>query len=235
MDAQKAWFTRLMEYELAALSLDLPQCVATATKRTLTVLLMLAVAWLIGSLPGADAVLYRRITVTIVLRLGIAVAAIVLLVAAYRRMVCVLGHMAQTLFHIPSGEMAPAGSVSKLAWSVTLLLYIALIYWAVLQTFPPILDLLTSRRWPIQAINIASLAAAVAAIAGIFAGALPLFGRAGDSLARQVTAEPPPVAPQMAPQSKCPQCGVLYDAGAKFCAFCGRALPPAESKPAAGD
>ena len=108
----------------------------------------------------------------------------------------------------------------KLAWSVTLLVYVCLVYWVFTRAFSPILSVLTTGKWPFMVMDIGSLAVAVVAISGIFIATSPLFGKVGDSVARRVVPET-----EDSPQSKCPKCGVLYPEGSRYCAFCGEALP----------
>ena len=223
------WLRRLTKHQLEAVALDLQRSISAITKRGLTVLLMLAVSWMVGYLPGAGILLFGRMTISVLLRFGIAVAAAVLLLTVYRHAVCVLGRGAREAFRLPREETAFDGSVSKLAWSVTLLVYVCLVHWVLIRAFSPILAVLTSRTWPLKTIDICSLAVAVIAIIGIFIGASPLFGNVGDFLARRVAPET-----GGATQSKCPKCGVLCDACGKFCSFCGCAIPQGEDKPAAG-
>ena len=219
-EAPKPWFRRLAQYQLEAMTLDVQQSVSAVTRRGLTVLLMLAVSWLMGYLPGADVVLFKGLTIVLLLKLGVAVAVVWLMFVSYRQMVCVLAHFAREAFRLPPEETAFDASVLKLAWSVTLLVCVCLIYSIGMRALAPILSALTAAAWPLMLINIGSLAVAIAAIVGIFVATSPLFGRVGDSVARRVTPQP-----ASDPPAKCPGCGVLYPPGSRYCAFCGKALP----------
>jgi hypothetical protein len=213
------WLSRLVRHQLGAGALDPRQSVSTVTRRGLTVLLMLVVSWLVGLLPGTDIVLIGRMTISILLKFGIAVAAVWILLTAYRQAVCVLTHFARETFHLPPGETAFDASVLESAWSVTLLVYVCLVYWVFVRSVSPILSALTASKWPLVAVDIGSLAVAVVAIIGILVASSPLFGKVGDSVAQRVGP-----APEDTPSSKCQKCGVLSPAGSRYCAFCGEAL-----------
>ena len=109
---------------------------------------------------------------------------------------------------------------SKLAGSLTLLFYVCLLYWLLVRGAGPLVTTLTPSRWPFTILEICSLGVAVVAIIGIFRGASPIFGHMGVVVAVHVTA-----APQAVAQLQCPKCGVLSDAGSKFCSFCGAEIP----------
>lgn len=228
--ALERWLRRLVRYQFDAGALDLQQSVSTITRRGLTVLLMLAMSWLVGYLPGVGIVLFRGLSISLLLKFGIAVAAVLLMFTAYRQVVCVLGHFAREAFHLPPGETTFDTSVLKLAWSVTLLVYVCLVYWVFTRALSPILSVLTTGKWPFMVMDIGSLAVAVVAIIGIFIATSPLFGKVGDSVARRVGPEP-----EDAPQSKCPGCGVLYPEGSRYCAFCGETLPQTLERPSTRD
>jgi hypothetical protein len=212
---------RLAKYQFDAGALDLQPSVSAITRRGLTVLLMLAVSGVADVLPGAGTVLFRSITIAVLLKFGLAVAVIWLLFQAFRPAVCVLGHFAREAFHLPPGETTLDASSLELAWSVTLLVYVCLVYWVFLRAFSPVLAAFTVRRWPFLVMDLGSLAVAVVAIVGIFMATSPLFGKVGDAVARRVGAEPE----DDTPQSKCAKCGVLYAGESRYCAFCGAALP----------
>ncbi len=214
---------RLFACQSRAAARGLPQSLSGVVRRGLTVFLMLVFSGLLGYLPGVGIALFSGMTLALLLTFGIAVAAVVLMCAAYQQVACVLGHFAREVFHLPAGDAALDASVTKLAWHVALLVYACLVYWISTWAINPIILVLTPRRWPYMVMDITSLAVAVAAIVGILIATSPLFGRVGDSVARRVVAGPTEPAAD-APQSKCPGCGVLYPDGSRYCAFCGKAL-----------
>ena len=181
---------------------------------------MLAVSGAAGWLPGAGTILFKNLSIDSLMKFGIAVALVCILFAAYRQAVCVLGHFAREVYHLPARETNLDASALLLAWSVVLLVYICLIYWIFVPACSPILAALTSGKWPYRIMDICSLAVAVAAIIGIFIATSPLFGKVGDAVAQRVG-----TAPEEAPQAKCPKCGVLYTEESRYCAFCGEVLP----------
>ena len=212
----------LARHQLAAADLDLHPSLSLVTRRGLTILLLLAISGVVGFLPGADVVLFGQATVAVLLRLAIAVAAVVLLLWTYRPVVCVLAHGTRVVFNVPP-EHACDRSVRLVAWSSSLLVAVCLVYWIFVRAFTPVFALLSASRWPLTAIDICTLALSLAAIAGIVIGISPLFGKVGDSLAHHVApVSPPEMADDI--QSKCPQCGVLYETGSRFCSFCGHAI-----------
>ena len=212
---------RLAKYQSDAGALDLRSSVSAITRRGLTVLLLLAVSGVGGVLPGAGTVLFRSITIAVLLKVGLAVTVIWILFLAFRQAICVLGHFARAAFHLQPEETTLDASALGLAWSVTRLADVCLIYWAFLRAVSPILSAFTTRRWPFLVMDLGSLAVAVVAIVGIFMATSPLFGKVGDAVAQRVGAEPE----SDAPQAKCAKCGVLYAGGSRYCAFCGAELP----------
>ncbi len=182
--------------------------------------LLLVVSGLLDYLPGAGILVAGRIALSVLLRLGISIAMIALMLMAYRRTVAVVGWGVRTLLRLQPGDRSPDESVSMLARSSALLLYACLVYWALMRSFAPLVSLLTAARWPITAVQICSLAVAVAAIVGLLRGAWPIFGDIGAALAGRITRPPEGGEP-----TKCPACGVLNVAGSRFCAYCGSGMP----------
>ena len=221
----------LSRNQLAAAELSLQPSLSAMTKRGLTLLLMLVVSWLVGYLPGSDVLLFSHVTIAVLLKLAIAVAAVVLLLSVYRPLVCGLSHGVRTVFQVPPGD-ACERSVPGVAWSAAFLVNVCLVYWIFMRTFAPIFVQLCARRWPLTVINLCSLALAIAALAGIVISVSPLFGKAGDSLARHVAPESGDAGDAESVPAKCPQCNVLYETGSRFCSFCGCAIaaqtPPAD-------
>jgi len=217
--ALKVRFRRQARHQCAAGTLDLKECVSAITRRGLTVLLMLVVSWLVGYLPGVGIVLFRGIPLLLLLTAGIAVAAVLQLLDVYRQVVCVLCHLAWEKARLPPGEPVLDAAVVKLAWSVTLLVYVLIFYAIFTGAFSPIVSLLTSRQWPFTLMDLGFLVAAVAAIIGVFIGVAPLFGHLGNAVARRVHPEP-----EVVPQAKCQKCGVLNPAESLYCSFCGKML-----------
>jgi len=224
MKPYQAWLDRLTRVQLAMTLLDLQQSVSAITKRGLTMLLILILSGVIEVLPGTGIVLGVRVTVADLLKLGFAVAAFVFLLSVYRQSVCVLSHGARAGFRVPSDETACDGSIAMLAWSITLLVQVCLGYWMLMRALMPILEILTTRRWLLTTVDVCSLALALAAIIGVFAGLSPLLGRVGDSVARHVAPGPKAGGGAESVQAKCPKCGVLYESGSRFCSFCGHVL-----------
>lgn len=212
---------RLAKYQSDAGALDLRSSVSAITRRGLTVLLLLAVSGVGDVLPGVGTVLFRSITIAVLLKFGLAIAVIWVLFLAFRQAVCALGHFAREAFHLPPEATTLDASALELGWSVALLVYVCLIYWVLLRAFSPILAAFTTRKWPFLVMDLGSLAVAVVAIVGIFMATSPLFGKVGDAVAQRVGAEPE----ADAPQAKCAKCGVLYAGESRYCAFCGAALP----------
>ena len=217
----------------------LQQSVTAIVKQGLTILLLLMLSGLAGSLPGADVIVFGRIPIAVFLSLGMSVAVVILLLTVYRQAVRVLGAFILTSLHGQPEDRALASSAEKVARSVTLLLYACLLYGAFLRGGRPLVVLLTAATWPLTAVRLGCLAVALIAIVGTCVGASPLFGEVGRSLAGRVVPAPAdapaPAEPEEPPlPGKCPKCGVLNDEGAKFCKFCGRFLPRESMPPTAG-
>jgi hypothetical protein len=200
---------------------DFQKSISAVTKQGLTVLLMLVVSGLLGYLPGADILLFGRMSLAVVLRFGIAAAVGVLVLLVRRHAVHVLLHCLRGAFLRRTGDGPLEASATKLARGITGLVYVWLLYWIFMWGVGPVVSVLTAASWPFTLVRLCSLAVAVAAIIGIFVGASPLFGQAGDALAGTVSRGPEPTR-----QVKCSGCGVLDDGGSKYCRFCGRALVP---------
>ena len=224
MKPDQAWLDRLTRVQLAMTQLDLQQSVSAITKRGLTMLLILILSGVIEVLQGTGITLGTRITIADLLNLGVAVAAFAFLLSVYRQSVCVLSHGVRVGFRVPPDETACDGAVAMLAWSITLLVQVCLGYWILMRALMPVLAILTTRRWLLTTIDVCSLALALAAIIGVFAGLSPLLGRVGDSVARHVAPGPKADEGSDPVQAKCPKCGVLYESGSRFCSFCGHAL-----------
>lgn len=214
----------LAKGQLAAAELDLQSSISAITKRGLTILLVLAISALVAWLPGSGVLLPGHVSLVALLTLAIAVAAVVLLLAVYRPVVCALSHVVRAVFQVPP-EHACDRSVPRVAWCVAFLAYVCLVYWIFMRAFMPVLALLSSKHWPLTVIDIFSLTLCVAAIVGIVSNASPLLGKVGDSLASHIAPEPGDAGiADSIPQATCPQCHVLYETGSRFCSFCGYAL-----------
>jgi len=213
-------FDRMVNRHLGNETPDLAQSVSTIVKRALTLLLMLAVSGLAGLLPGTTITLFRSLTILLLLRFGIAVAAIWIIFSAYKQLVGMLGHVSRLAFRLAAGDAVLDAAILKLTWSVTLLIEVCLAYGIFMPAFSPILSACMSDRWPFLLIDLACLAIAVTAIISIFVTSSPLFGKLGEAIARRVQ----PITEEL-PQTKCPKCGVLSAVDSHYCFFCGTALP----------
>ena len=183
-------------------------------------LLMLIVSDVLGYLPGADFPLGGRIPIAVLLRFAISLGMAAALLLVYRPAARLLRHgVAKVFLRGPSNGPLEA-SATKAANSAMLLLYVCFLYGIFMRGFEPLVVIFTAAGWPFTVIRLCSIVLAVIAIVGLFIGASPLFGRAGDALAGQVV---PAATPGTAPL-KCPGCGVLDDGGSKYCRFCGRPL-----------
>jgi hypothetical protein len=200
---------------------ELQKSVSAVIRQGLTVLLMLVVSGLLGFLPGADILLFGRLTIVLLLRAAMAAAMAVLLLSVRRQAVHVVRHFLMDAFFHRTESSPLDAPTAKLATNVIGLVYVCLLYWLFIRGFGPLVGVLTAASWPFTLVRLCALAAAVVAIIGIFVGASPLFGHAGVALANRVAP-----APELTGQVKCAGCGVLDDGGSRFCRFCGRALAP---------
>lgn len=204
--------------------------VSTLIKQGLMLVLMQIVSGLLDHLPGADFLLGDRVSIALLLRFAIALGMATVLLLAYRQGSRLIRQGVVTVcVHGPSTVLIEA-SATKFANNTTLLIYVCLLYGIIMRGGEPLVVILTAASWPFTVIRLCSLALAVLAIVGIFIGASPLFQETGDALAGRVATHP---AEAHDTQIKCPGCGVLDDAGSKFCRFCGRLLAEETAPPAA--
>ena len=189
---------------------------------------MLIVSGLLGYLPGADLLLFGRMTIVLLLRFAMALGMAGVLIFVYRHASRLLRQAVVSVFLGGPSTVPLETAAAKVAQNAILLIYVCLLYGIVMSGFEPLAVALTAATWPFTVIRLGCLGAAVLAIVGILAGAPPLFGQAGDALARRVA---PPSEPRAAPVH-CPGCGVLDDGGSKYCRFCGRLLADESAPPA---
>jgi DNA-directed RNA polymerase subunit RPC12/RpoP len=201
------------------------ESVSLIIKRGVAILILLVAASVVVFLPGVDFVVFDRMPIAILLKFAIDVAVAVLLISAYRHITCLLDYYIRAICWKQQEQHGSQSVTAKLAFNVTLFVYVCVLYWVFVPSFGPTLTTLLNAPWFYKTLQLCVVVVGAVPLIRIFIILSPILSKASDSIASRVVPTTEAEATIM-----CVQCGVPVEQGSKFCSSCGAQISASEQQ-----